>query len=174
MSININLSEVNFEGVKNYLTDKASKVLAFCKPASQEFDPSQFTAPEFNVNSLTTREMAQSALDTCSQEKRIEQVKAIIKICVASIAILALISAAFAVAKGATLVLGVLALPLIILPPLYSIVSLFGGVACGCFFAQFTIEAVWKEIMNPGTAHWDRANLLDERMTQISAKLATL
>lgn len=113
-----------------------------------------------DFGSVRYKEQAQEISTQCVSDARLERLKAVGKSIMAGGTALGLGIAAIIAFKIASLVIGIFAFPLAIIPPLYSLVTLLGALGVGATVFTMTIEKYSKDFFNQAKEHWEYGNHL--------------
>ena len=113
-----------------------------------------------NFDKIQHKDQALEVASQCTSDARMERLKALSKAIMGGGAILLLTGVSSIAYKITTMTIGILAFPLIIIPPLYGLVTALGGFVVGGVVFYFTTAKYSEEFFNQTKEHWNYANHL--------------
>lgn len=124
-----------------------------------------------NMKSFQNAAQADEINTQCISDARIERLKAIGSYALGICSTLALAGIALLIAKISSLVAGIFALPLAIIPPFYNLVNLLVGISAGGAFGYITIKRYAKQFFEFSQDHWAYANHLYQQAHAVRLKI---
>lgn len=128
----------------------------------------------YDIDSLPNDGTCDVVAQECVSDARMERLKSVTTGLMAAGTTLALLCVAYAVGKVSALLVGIAFLPLMIIPPLYALLMLVGGIGAGIAFAKVTIKPSGMKFMDQAKAHWNNANFYSEQATAARFRQAAL
>ncbi|NGX27625.1 MAG: hypothetical protein K940chlam6_01563 [Chlamydiae bacterium] len=113
-----------------------------------------------NFKKIDYKDQALEVANQCTSDARMERLKALSKVIMGGGVALLLTGASIIAYKIATMAIGIFVFPLMILPPLYGLVTALGGLGVGGAVFYFTTAKYSEEFFNQAKEHWNYANHL--------------
>ena len=117
----------------------------------------------FNIDLLPNKESCIVAINQSKSDARLERCKSVGNAALCLSVSACLLAVSLIAGKIASLVFGIIALPLIFIPPLYGLVTFIGAVGTTFIVANKTIRQYGQQYLQYAKDHW---NLADRYYTQ--------
>lgn len=115
---------------------------------------------EVNFDKIQYKGQALEVANQCTSDAQMERLKALSKAVMGGGVALLLTGASVIACKIAPMAIGILVLPLIIIPPLYGLVTALGGLGVGGAVFYLTVTKYSEGFFNQAKEHWNYATHL--------------
>lgn len=127
-----------------------------------------------NLDQVTNQQVAREAIAQVTYDARIEVLKSVAHYMIAGAVTLVVATIAIVAFKVAAFVIGILAFPLAIVPPVYALATSFAGLVVGGLVGYVIFKKYATQFIDQGKLHWNHAQHLYAQKDAVNTHLPYL